>query len=157
MNCVTGFVPGRGEAYAGFEQITTALMNALGDPDEMLRLDAVRTLAGIGASGWEGIEPPDKQIGAVLKVALEKEKDPEARRDLVVLLGKCRPSMYVEGASALAGAMKDEDESVSTVARRAMLESIAQRGVSPNAKVPIQEILPLLMKEAARDPDTTTR
>jgi hypothetical protein len=62
MNCITGFVPGRGAASSGFEQLTAALNHSLEDENQALRLEAGRVLRSIAdrqSQGAAGSEAPE--------------------------------------------------------------------------------------------------
>jgi HEAT repeat protein len=151
MDCFTGlFASGRGEAVSGFRRIAGALADTLGDADEALRLDAVTALAAIPDSQEGGVDPPAKRAGVVLRAALQGRRDPEGRRDILGLLAKFRPTLHVEGASALVRAIDDEDEPVRRAARQFLLASIAQWGVAAEARETIRRVMPRLI--AGMDP-----
>jgi HEAT repeat protein len=136
MNCITGCIPGRGAAASGFEQLATALRSSLEDEDESLRLDAVRVLCCISDDDWQAMDPPRKQIGSVLKENFHRERDPAARRELIGLLGNLRPSLQLEGVSALVEALGDPDEGVRQAALQALTESLARWGVRGRRTLP---------------------
>jgi HEAT repeat protein len=155
MNCITGFIPGRGSAASGFEQLATALSHSLEDEDKSLRLDAVRALSRISDDGWEGIDPPRKRIASVIKENLEKEGDPAGRRDLISLLGNLRPSLHLEGVSALVEAIGDPDEGVRQAALQTLTVSLARWGSSreKDAADKLLTVAPLILSEATKKKD----
>jgi HEAT repeat protein len=155
MNCSTGFVPSRGAAESGFEQLTAALIHALGDGDRAFRLDAVRVLSRIQDHQWTGLGASKNLVGGVLKEALETEGDPAARRDLIRLLGMFQPSLHRAGTSALVEAMEDPDEGVRQAALQVLRESLARWGSSHERDVlaMLRGVAPRLLPEAKKEKD----
>jgi len=133
MNCVTGFVPGRGEAERAFDTVGAALEGAFGDADAGVRREAARiVLAGPD-------RPADRRARAaeVFREAL-RDPDPAARRDVVDSL--CRSGRYGglprDGAEALPVlgevVVKDPDAAV----RGAAVEALG-RGQEAGAAGPL--------------------
>lgn len=120
VNCMTGFVPGRGEAERAFEEVGAALEAAFADADAGVRREAARIIL----TGPES--PGDRRLRAaeVIRQGLS-DPDPAARRALVESL--CRidfpgplPRDRVEALWTLGDAVKDPDAAV----RKAAVEAL---------------------------------
>jgi|GEM_PF-5112559 len=150
MNCGTGFIPGRGAAYRGFQRLVTALSQTLWDEDRAIRLDAARALSHIHEFQWEGIEPPARRIQAVIHEGLQANGDPAAKKDLIGFLADPLPRLLSEGTTALVEATNDPDEGTRRAAIQALVEVLA-KSKGPREKDgrnALRGVAPLLLSEA---------
>jgi HEAT repeat protein len=156
MNCVTGFVTGRGAAQSGFERLQAALIQILIGEDRTLRLDAVRAFSGLTDDRREATDPMSQRIGAVLREELKLEGNPEARKEMIRLLGRSRPTLDRERASALADALGDPDATVRQAALQTLTESLARWGSSKEkaTRATLRAVAPEILGEARDRKDT---
>jgi HEAT repeat protein len=150
MNCAFGIVLGRDAAVSAFERLKSALRDALRDPDETIRIDAVRVLSGAMDPEKVHLDPTMKEVGEVLRNALKSERDPSARKELIELLTQFRPSMYLEGASALVAATDDPDEGVRQAAIHTLTDSLGDSTCPKDEEVreKLREVAPLILRDA---------
>lgn len=134
MNCVTGYVPGRGAARRTFEEIQGPLAAALADGDEGNRIAAARIILPYP----EFPAPLRERAAVVFREILLRDPDPASRRSRVETTFRLRNDglLPLDGAEVafivLAGAAGDEDISV----RRAAIEALG-RSKYPEAMPPI--------------------
>jgi HEAT repeat protein len=143
MNCAFGIVPGRGAAESAWERMRAVLREALGDREGAIRIEAARALSLAIDTQQVDLDPMMRQAGAVLRDTLSTQRDPSARKEILELLGRFRPTMHIEGASALLGATGDTDEGVRQAAIRALTDSLGE------STCPTEEDLRKKLKEAA--------
>jgi HEAT repeat protein len=150
MNCFFGIVPGRGAAESAFEQLKAALLQAIGDPDPAIRLEAVRLLAGTMDPWRVDLDPAMRPAAVVIRDALTTERDPSDRKGLVELLTAFRPTLHPEGATALVEATADPDEGVRQVAIRTLTDLLGDSTCprEEGVREKLRSAAPLILREA---------
>ena len=96
------------------------------------------------------VDPTMKEVGAVIRDALKSEREPSARKELVELLTQFRPSMHLEGASALVAATDDPDDGVRQAAIRTLTDSLGDSTCPKDEEVreKLREVAPLILRDA---------